>query len=192
MASGTATETGTCTTVEMGRIVVARDSESLKAILGSCIGRNAVSTAISDRSNGARRTPQILRKNKPPREVCGHRNRSDDPTGRRGGGKPNRTGGQNDRWRPHVRQRGTNPDRPWRTSKPFPGRWAEAGIRIAASDVGGSKGRRITFNARQRGANDRSCRSPSTNSVTRLKVCAGAPDKPYPPPRSQNSPRQFP
>ena len=146
MSSGTATETGTRKIVEMGRIAVARAPESLTAILGSCIGVTlyhprfrigAMAHVVLPQSSGGDALPGKFADTAIPQmiQVLGEAgaDRSGLVTKIVGGacmfGKegPLQIGQANAEAVRKV--------------------LAATDIRILATDIGGSKGRRVTFNA---------------------------------------------
>jgi chemotaxis protein CheD len=146
MASGTATETGTCTTVEMGRIAVARGSDSLTAILGSCIGVTlyhprfrigAMAHVVLPESGGRNAIPGKFADTAVPRMI----HEIEKAGAGRTGLVAKMAGGARMFGNDGPLQIGlANIDAVCEAL-------AEAGIRVLASDVGGSKGRRVTFNA---------------------------------------------
>lgn len=146
MAPGMATETETCTTVEMGRIAVARNPESLTAILGSCIGVTlyhprfrigAMAHVVLPKSTGRNALPGKFADTVIPRMI----QEIEKAGGRRAGLVAKMTGGAcmfGNTGPFQIGQANANAVRDALDG---------AGIRILATDIGGSKGRRVVFNA---------------------------------------------
>ena len=146
MAPGTATETRTDATVEMGRIAVARAPESLTAILGSCIGVTlyhpearigAMAHVVLPKSAERNTLPGKFADTVIPRMI-----QEIQKTGAgRSGLVAKMAGGACMFGKTGPFQIGqANADA---VRQALDG----AGIRILATDIGGSKGRRIAFNA---------------------------------------------
>jgi len=146
MASGMAIEPGTCTTVEMGRTAVARDPGSLTAILGSCIvvtlyhprfRIGGMSHVVLPESTGRDPRPEKSADTAIPHMI----QEIEKAGGSRTGLVAKMAGGACMFGKEGPFQIGqANADAVRKAL-------AVAGIRVLAADVGGSKGRRATFNA---------------------------------------------
>ena len=146
MTSGMATETRTCATVEMGRIAVARDPESLTAILGSCVGVTlyhprsrigAMAHVVLPESRGGNALPGKFADAAIPHMI----QEIEKAGGSRTGLVAKITGGA-------CMFGGEGPLRIGQANADAVRKALDgAGIRILAADIGGSKGRRVVFNA---------------------------------------------
>ncbi len=146
MASGIATETGTCASVDMGRIVVARDSESLRAILGSCIGVTlyhprfrigAMAHVVLPKSSARSDTPGRFADTAIPRMI----QLIENAGANRSGIVAKMTGGARMFGKEGPLQVGLA------NTEAVSEVLAKAGIRVVGTDLGGSNGRRVTFDA---------------------------------------------